>query len=263
MVRKGMKLKLIILGSGTYQPEPERNSSAYLIKTAHSKICFDFGRGAIERLYQANVHPNDLEAIFISHWHPDHISDLLPLLHIILAPSGDWPKRKKPLKIFGPRGTIRSIDYLKKATLLDEFENKDKITIQEIKNVLIKGYDWQVNSYKTFHNAGVAALSYRLKSANKIFAYSGDTAESAGLKNALKDADVALVEAGWPEKKAPKIHLSGSKAGQLAKQAKVKKLIITHVSPYYLKNFNPLLDAKTSFGRSAILAKDLMSVDIS
>lgn len=256
-------MKLTILGSGTYQPELGRNSSAYLIETLRSKICFDFGRGAIERLYQAKGHPNDLEAIFISHWHPDHVSDLLPLLHIILAPSGDWPKRKKPLKIFGPRGTIRSIDYFKKATLLDKFDNKDKIKIVEIKNDLVRGPDWQVNSYKTFHNAGVAASSYRLKSANKIFAYSGDTAESAGLKNALKDADVALVEAGWPEKKAPKIHLSGSKAGKLAREANVKRLIITHVSPYYLKNFNPQLDAETTFGCPVILAKDLMSVDIS
>jgi ribonuclease BN (tRNA processing enzyme) len=264
-------MKLTILGSGTYQPELERHSSAYLIETEKSKICFDFGRGAVDQLLKAGVHVNQIDAVFISHWHPDHVSDLLPLAHItIAAPSdlaADWVPRKAPLKIYGPKETVERFNYLRKAAFLDYFDLAGKIELKEISLDIIEGEDWTVKSFLTDHYrpgspGELPALSYRMTSNDKTLAYSGDTIESDGLREALEGADVAVIEAGWPERVKPKSHLTGPRAGQIAKEAHVRKLILTHMAPLYLKEGDPKLDAEKTFGGEVILAKDLLEIEI-
>lgn len=93
-------MKLTILGSGTYQPEVDRHGSAYLIQINNQNLVFDFGRGAIDQLLKVGVHVNQIEAVFISHWHGDHVNDLIGLLHVTISPPADhdlWPVRQKPI----------------------------------------------------------------------------------------------------------------------------------------------------------------------
>jgi len=258
-------MKLTILGSGTYQPELDRHGSAYLIETRKSKICFDFGRGAIDQLLKVGLQVNQIDAIFITHWHPDHISDLLPLLHITLAAPADltvdWLPRKEPLKIYGPKETKERLNYLRKAASLDHHE-MDMVEVYGIEDEEVKGADWTVKPYLAKHNPETTSLCYRLESEGKIFAYSGDTIESEGLNKAARDADLAVIEAGWPEEVKPKTHLTGERAGKIARGQNVKKLVLTHMSPYYMKKFNPLKDAQKYFKGEINLAKDLMENEV-
>lgn len=258
-------MKLTILGAGTYQPELERHSAAYLIETDKAKICFDFGRGAIDQLLQLGVHVNQIDAIFISHWHSDHISDLLPLLHItIAAPAdlvADWIPRKKPLKIYGPDRPLERIEFLMKVSYLD-YSKLDNIEVKEISEDVIKGDHWTIKSYLAKHNPETESLCFRLESGDKILAYSGDTTDCEGLRKAIKNVDLAMIEAGWPEKVKPKTHLTGLRAGKIAQEENVKKLVLTHVAPYYLKNGNPVQDAAKYFKGGIVLAQDLLKIDI-
>jgi len=259
-------MKLTILGSGTYQPELERHSSVYLIETAKSKICFDFGRGAIDQLLKVGLQVNQLDAIFITHWHSDHISDLLPLLHITIAApkdivTDDWIPRKAPIKVYGPRDTRERLGYLLKSSYLDHCE-MDMVEIYDIDGEEIRGSDWVIKPYLAKHNPRVPSLCYRLESENKIFGFSGDTVECDGLRGAIKNADLAIIEAGWPEEVNPKTHLTGPRTGRVAQENNVKKLVLTHVAPYYLKGFNPISDAKKYFKGEVILAKDLLEIQI-
>jgi ribonuclease BN (tRNA processing enzyme) len=259
-------MKLTILGSGTFQPELERHSSAYLIETGQSKICFDFGRGAIDQLLKAGIHPKEIDTIFISHWHADHIADLVPLFHIagIPAPTRIWDpgwKREKPLKIYGPKGTLEKIGYMGKMIAEDILSSKN-LEIRELGEEIIKGDDWQVKSFKTDHSKKLINLCYRLESQGKILVYSGDTINTAGLRESILDADVAIVEASWPGEVNPKTHLSGEVAGKIAQEQNVKKLILTHISPYYLEKFDPVSDAKKYFKGEVLLARDLMRIEI-
>lgn len=257
-------MKLTILGSGTYQPELERHSSAYLVQTAGQNFCFDFGRGAIEQLMKVGVHVNQLDALFITHWHGDHVNDLVTLLHITTAPPGDygiWPIRKKPLKIYGPKGTL---DNLKMIVKIIRYGDKplDNIEVKEISEDEIEEKDWTVFSYPTIHNEGTKPLCYRLEAESKIFAYSGDSVESDGLAKCIKNADLAIVEAGWPDEVKPKTHLTGSRAGKIAAENGIKKLVITHMAPYYMQKFNPKKDAEKYFKNEVIVAKDLLEIKI-
>ena len=257
-------MKLTILGSGTYQPELERHGSAYLIETDNSKICFDFGRGAIEQLLKVGVHVNQIDAVFITHWHSDHISDLMPLLQITISPPADygfWPVRKKPLQIYGPQGTLDKIKAM--VGIIHEGPELKNLTIKELKDDdMVSGQSWQVKTFLTIHNPNINPLCYRLEAEGKVFAYSGDTIKSEGLKRAIKDANLAVIEAGWPDEVQPKTHFTGSRAGKFAQEMGVKKLVITHMAPIYMKNHNPQKDAESTFGQEVILAKDLMKIEI-
>lgn len=259
-------MKLTILGSGTYQPEKDRVGSGYLIETGQSKICFDFGRGVINRLLESGVHVNQIEAIFISHWHIDHIADLAPLIHITIAAPADlatdWISRKTPLKVYGPKGTIEKVRMLKEIGLLSHKEAPEMEVFELKPGEETKGGDWRLKAYEAIHNPGSFPLAYRLESGGKSFAYSGDSTESEGLRKALQGADLGVIEAGWPEEVEPKTHLTGQRTGKFAQEAGVKKLVLTHVAPYYLKNFDPVSDAKKFFKGEVILAKDLLEIEV-
>jgi len=262
-------MRLTILGSGTYQPELERHGSAYLIETenppAGGKICFDFGRGAIEQLLKVGIQITEIGAIFISHWHSDHIADLTSLLHYTTAPLPDKlsniPARKNPLKIYGPEGTLENIKKLLQIIHYGD-DSLNNIEVKEIAEDKIAGDGWTVWSYPTVHNADSKPICYRLESEGKVFAYSGDSIASDSLKKAVKDADLAVIEAGWPSEVNPKTHMTGQKAGKIAQDEGVKKLIITHMSPYFLKNFDPIKETKETFSGEVILAKDLLEIEV-
>jgi len=259
-------MKLTILGSGTYQPELERHGSAFLIETTKSKICFDFGRGAIEQLLKIGVHVNQIDAVFISHWHGDHVADLIPLLQITISPPynyghGHSPERTKPLKISGPVETLDEIKRLVK--VIHENEELNHLEIKELKdgdNIDLS--DCQIKAYVSKHNDNLTPMCYRLEAEGKIFAYSGDSVESDGLRKAIKNADVAVVEASWPAEVKPRTHLTGDRAGKIAKENGVKKLIITHMSPLYMKEFDPKKETEEAFSKEVIVAKDLMAIEI-
>ena len=257
-------MKLTILGSVTYQPELERRSAAYLIQTASQNICFDFGRGAIEQLLKVGVHVNQLDAIFITHWHGDHVNDLTALLQVTISPPADhglWPVRQKPLKIVGPEGTLDKIRAI--VDVIHENPELKNLEIREVKDgESIEIDNIKVFSYLATHNPGLIPLCYRLESEGKVFAYSGDSVESDGLAKAIANADLAIIEAAWPDEVKPKTHFTGSRAGKFAAENGVKKLIITHMAPLYMQKYNPKKDVEEFFKGDVILAKDLLEIEI-
>jgi ribonuclease BN (tRNA processing enzyme) len=105
-------------------------------------------------------------------------------------------------------------------------------------------------------------LCYRLEAEGKVFAYSGDTVESDGLAKAIKNADLAIVEAAWPDEVQPKTHFTGVRAGKFAQENGVKKLVITHMAPLYMQKYEPKADAEKEFKGEVILAKDLLKIKL-
>ncbi|MCB1154966.1 ribonuclease Z, partial [bacterium] len=73
-------MKLTILGSGSWWAQAERMGPAFLIEHAGFRALVDCGEGCLRRLAGAGVEPSSLNAILLTHDHPDHIAGLLPLL---------------------------------------------------------------------------------------------------------------------------------------------------------------------------------------
>ena len=288
-------MEIIILGSGTYQPEQERFSSSYLVKVAKQNLIFDFGRGALGQLLKAGINYYDIDAIFITHTHADHCSELGSFLHIALAEPENGRFRKKDITIYTPRGAKKAINHMLKAFGLEKFKPRYKVKIKELTDSgTIKGQGWIVRSYEARHSQAIECLSYRLEAKGKIFAYSGDTQDCPGLRQSCKDADLAIIEANCPEELDLKHrnfnsyadlgvwgktiwfppgvtsalgdslrgHMSGEKAGRVARETKIKKLVLTHIASHYLENFDIKSSAKNFCKCPVFIAKDLMRIKI-
>ena len=102
--------RLVLLGTGTCQLQLHRMASAVLIELEGLRLVFDFGRGIAHRLVELGLRQDDVEHIVLSHFHPDHFSDLVPFLH-----AAAWSRtdpRKRDLHVYGPAGLERRLDGL-------------------------------------------------------------------------------------------------------------------------------------------------------
>lgn len=262
MLSKCKTMEVTILGSGTYQPELTRHCSSYLVKISKQNLIFDFGRGAIDQLLKVGIEYYDIDVIFITHVHADHCSELGSFLHIALAEPPNGKLRKKDVIIYGPKGIKETVNHLLEAFgHLEISKPKYKVEIRELKDRnKVKGNNWTVESFAVKHSPNIECLAYRLESNGKVLAYSGDTEYCQGLKQCCRDADLAIVETDWP--KEEKGHMHGKKTGKLAYESKVKKLVLTHVAPYYLKDFDAESDVRSSYDGPLFLAKDLMKIEL-
>src|SRR5947209_1637799 len=96
-------IKVTLLGTGTPFPNAERFGSAILVQVAGKKLLFDCGRGVVIRLTQAGVNPKEIDGLFLTHLHSDHVVGIPDLLL-----SGWFLGRDRSLPTWGPPGT-RSI----------------------------------------------------------------------------------------------------------------------------------------------------------
>lgn len=256
-------MKLTVLGSGTYQPDLNRHSSSYLLQIENKNLVFDFGRGVLDQLMRVGINYPDIDSIFISHTHADHCSELGSFLHVALAEPYKGQFRTKELTIYGPKGLKYTISHILKAFNLQDKRPKYKIKIKELSNgENIKDKNYSVIVYSTNHSQSVKSLAYRVEAADKIFAYGGDGGDSRGLRLACFDADLAVIEASWPAEMQPKSHLSGVLAGKIATECNIKRLVATHIAPYYLNNFNPQNEISQYFNGKIHLATDLLQIEI-
>lgn len=257
-------MKLIILGSGTYQPELNRHSAGYLVKVGRQNIVFDFGRGTLDQLLRAGVHYHHIDAIFITHTHPDHFSEITSFLHIALAEPAKGQLRRKNVTIYGPPGIKKVVDYLLKAfNLWGKVKPKYKVIIKELTaDSRVQGKGWTVQGFLAKHIAQMDCFSYRIKSGSKVLAYSGDTEDCPGVRRACHQANVAVIETSWPAELNPTFHLTGGEVGKIAQAEGVKKVVATHVAPYYLQKFDVKKEIKQTYKGPVVIAKDLMKIKV-
>ena len=97
-----MTQRIVLLGTGTCQLESERKASSVLLELGDLRLVYDLGRGIADRLVELGLRQDDVEHIVLSHFHPDHVSDLVPYLH-----AAAWSRidpRSRDLHLYGPVG---------------------------------------------------------------------------------------------------------------------------------------------------------------
>src|SRR5215217_2116981 len=107
-------MKFVVLGSGSAVPHATRSSSAYWLETASGTILMDCAPSAIHRMAQENLDWTNLDAVWISHFHLDHIGGLAPFL-FGTRNAPQMKRRTKPLRIFGARGLEKLINSFNEA----------------------------------------------------------------------------------------------------------------------------------------------------
>ena len=210
-------MRLTILGMNGPFPAPGGATSGYFLAAGESCIALDMGCGTLARL-TALTSPEELTALLLTHWHYDHCSDVLPLIFRLEACA------TKPLHIYAP---VDENSLVRKAV-----QGCGKIVLHDVQpgDTFAVG-EMQVTAFAARHP--VPALMYRIQAQGKTFCYTGDTNTVKGLVNFACNADFRLADglftdAAWAEGKP---HLSAAHVAQLAKDADVRRFVITHLNP--------------------------------
>ena len=278
--------KLLILGSGTPNPDPERSGSAYAIVTNGQSYLVDFGPGVIRRASAfspswggefESMEIQNLNYAFLTHLHSDHSAGLADL---ILSP---WVlEREEPLYLFGPRGLKRMADKITDAYQIDidyringsqpsNLEGyKTKVTeiaegiIYEDKYIAVEAFE---NNHGDFKNS----FGFVFTTKDKKIVISGDTAYSQKVIDKSKEVDILVHEVysekGFKEKtrdwqiyhKAH--HTSAPDVGKIASMSKPKKLVLSHILFWGNSKESIVEEVKSNFDGEVIIAEDLMVID--
>ena len=203
---------------------------------------FDSGAGTIRQLLKLKVNLLDIDNIFYTHLHNDHINDL----PAIIWSNNYGTFRKKSLNVYGPNGFKKYFGTLMKKILKPE-KLIYSIKVKEMKNgsiikIPIKNKSNNKNSIINQKNNYIiiksvkskhteSSVSYRIEYNNKSIVYSGDTDYSNEIIEISKNADLLILECSFPDSKKMEGHLTPSLCGKIATKANVKKLVLTHLYP--------------------------------
>ena len=247
-------MRLTILGSGTAAPLLERNCAGYLVEANNQKFLFDSGAGTIRRLLEVKADLFDIEHIFYTHLHNDHINDL----GAIIWSNNYGGKRKKPLNLYGPEGFRQYCNILINR-LLRAPKFNFKVNLKELKKSTLKIHNTLIKTHPTKHSKTTKSVTYRIQHKNKSLVYIGDTKYCSDVIKSAKNADYLLIECSFPNESEG--HLTPSLAGKIASKANVKTLILTHFYPEVLKT-NIKNQCAKEFKGKIILARDKMKINI-
>ncbi len=245
-------LSIRFLGTGTLFPDPHRSCSATLLDLPRTRILIDIGAGTLRRMAEFGVAPESINYIFLTHFHPDHISDLAMLLFTLRnlrrpdAPAG-------PLCVWGPQGLFRFVQGLERSYgKWFQFE-PEEVRFYELRRRLLDFPGFRVIWDKVLHTQ--ESVGYRFEAAGRVMAFSGDSGYCQELIRLCAAADLAVIECSHADQHAVKGHLSPSLAAKIAQEAGVRKIVFNHFYPDVLQE-DPLSVAAKYFGGDILLAND-------
>jgi len=225
-----VSLRLTVLGGAAAWPNPDQGCSSYLVESAATSLLLDCGPNTIMALRE-RIDYHDLDAVVISHWHSDHILDLIPYRYGLTYGPGDvpapiplWLPTGGPERLAGIAAAISGSDedpsvFWNRVFDLREYEPDDVLEIGDLR----------VSFAVTQHPLPCRAIRVDHRSGASI-AYSADTGAIEPLVELFRGVDVALVEATLDEYgPKPPTHLTPEDAGRLAEVANAGRLILTHL----------------------------------
>ncbi len=253
-------MKITILGTGTATPVLKRNASGLVVAAARSLILIDLGPGTLRRMCEAGVDFKTIDLILVTHFHPDHVSDLAPFLFASNYAYG--PFRKEPFFLIGPTGLERLYAGLMGMYGHWIIPTGERLSIKELHSqaadFFVSG-DLMIRSVPAAHSH--PALSYRLEAEGSSLTVSGDTDMSENLVELARGTDVLICECSMPDGSKISGHLTPSEAGISAQRAEAKKLVLTHFYPP-CDDVDVVRQASKTFSGEIIRAEDLMVLDV-
>jgi ribonuclease BN (tRNA processing enzyme) len=253
--------KVTILGSGTCVPRLDRSACAVLIETGASKILLDLGPGTIRRLLEYGVTIFELSHIVFSHFHPDHTSELVPLIFSTKYPDGK--RRKRQLKVLGGQGLKEFYQRLQTAYGNHIVLPDTQLALRELDVTTGEKLEFEyfnLTVRPTHHRP--ESLAYRIDDLNgHAVVYSGDTDECDHLVDLAKNTDLFICESAMPDESKVPGHLTPSLAGRMAQKAGAKRLVLTHLYPP-CDEVDIVKQAQRSYKGKIFVAEDLMTFNL-
>lgn len=216
-------MRLTVLGGDGGWPRPGGACSGYLVEHDGRTVLLDPGPGTFPRLVE-RLPAAAVDAVLVSHGHPDHVLDLNPLLRARAFTDPATP----PLTLMAPPGALTPVLALDRAGVLDHaFELRDLRADEEV-----DVGPFAVRTAELPHTWPNLAL--RISADDRALVYTGDSGPSPVLHGLAQGADVLLAEASHvdevPADMAGLLSTAGQRAED-AREADVGCLVLTHLLP--------------------------------
>ena len=282
-------LRITLLGTGTPAPRPDRFGPATLVEAGTKKLLFDAGRGASIRMWQLGIPLSELDAVFVTHFHHDHISGLADLWLTGWLPP-QFGQRSHALRVIGPTGTKQVTQGLLDAYALDidirvadeglpragaafdvmEFSSSSLVYDQD---------DVRVTAFTVNHGEFIKpAFGYRVDFADRSVLISGDTKFDENVIEAGSGVDVVIHEVVLADErlfeKYPALiavkdhHTTPEEAGIVFREIRPKLAVYTHLVNLSAPDIPELQlvdlveQTRRTYSGPLVVGHDLMTIEV-
>jgi len=223
----------------------------------------DTGTGTSESLRRLGLDSSDLDTIINTHRHPDHVSDLIPIVQDKVVNSFQSDQSK--ITLMGPGGHRNYLDRrmhdemrASPSEVEEKFGFKIEINELEGKN---KFEEIEISSISANHGPeDFPCLSVRISS-EKDIVFSGDTDYFEELIDFSRGADLLVADCSKPDEEKVSGHMTPTECAEIAEEAQVKKLVLSHLYPE-AESFNLKEKASKTFQGEVVVAEDLATIEI-
>lgn len=260
-------MKLTVLGSGNWNLSTIRHPPAFLVEARTTWILLDCGYGTYRRLAEHECSPNHLTGVCVSHFHGDHMADLVPILDAMVMLEGD---KLQPRSIIGPPGLKqRWVDLHRifcSSDLLSE-----KILITECPGVgheffmAVDGDDEdriEITPFRVNHVANEISLGFSLWNQGSHITYMGDLNPDQEWDDLLAQAggaNLLIIEAGAKDDSS-KSHITARRAIEFGLKCQAEEILLNHIPASYLEEVEAII---TQMNADHVrVATDGMKIDV-
>jgi ribonuclease Z len=273
-------VKVTLLGTGCPPPVMNRFGPSILVEAGGQKFVFDAGRGALQRLNQIDVPWRDVNGVFLTHLHSDHVVGF-PDLWLT-----GWltTRRARPLPVWGPRGTKRmmslleqAFDYDIKIRLYDDRAAPDGIVI--LAEDIAEGFVYEnggvkITAFEVDHTPVKPAFGYRIDHAGRSVVLSGDTRTSENLIRHAQNVDLLIHEVASPETfqrvgASPEVakqiiahHVTPEQAGEVFSRTKPRLAVYSHIVLPSATEQDLIPPTRKTYSGPLELGEDLMVIEV-
>jgi ribonuclease BN (tRNA processing enzyme) len=243
-----MNVNIRLLGTGSSIPSANRLPSSCVVKTDRGKFLIDAGPSIVHRLLKYGYSLNDIDVIFLTHFHPDHTVDLATFL---FSCNYGGPPRTKPLTIIGGNGIK---EFMERMTLLYPWITPAgyELTITALPQGKHTINGILIETVTVNHRE--ESIAIRLEDNGKGFVYSGDMDLSPSFAELVQSSDMVIAECTYPAQKE-KGHLNLATLSCMIDCTRSRQVILTHLDPQW--------DAfHASLPEPFLLGEDGMEIDI-
>ncbi len=224
---RGVPIDLTCLGTADAFGSAGRHCAGYLVETPEAGLLVDAGPSVLVALKALGRTSESIDAVVLSHLHGDHFGGI-PFL--LLEYTYDTP-RNRPLTIVGPPGTERRVFELYRALYVESAEHGVPF---ELRFVELEGGgiheigDVRIEAFRVPHQEKAVSLGHRLRTPDKTFVYSGDTAWTPDLLHQSRGADLFLCECSTFSTSVPR-HVRYLDIDANRKDFECRRLLLTHL----------------------------------